>query len=906
MLKLTKKTDLDSMSISSMKILLKKYGSYHSLKNKKAYVERLANFQNILKFPWRLDQLKVLDSFLEFKHHTYVIQGVFGAGKTALLMGMLVQGIMSGLYEPEDCMFVSFNVSVRNEIKRKLKAYGISNKVVVRTFDSIVYEICKKGKYKYIDLPNFAGKRRFAFELCYETEDSKIFSLNPDNRKMVIFVDEVQDLELSTLVIMKHFYPNATFVLAGDIFQSIQKEPKESILWNYLMCKEKQKDPGVFKICFTETPRVPDGTLRTLKSAMTTYYPEFKKEINSWVSTNTLSTEDIEWRRFGNYSSIFTNLKEFLSNHLPSEVMIIVFSSSITVRGSMGDISRVRRYLAENGIKVNSNHKMMDPNEYFLTTAHSSKGLERDYVICFSTFPLEKAFIHLSDDVVVNLISVALSRAKKKVIMYVPTSTDKFSRAFTLFNKCPPPNPKEQKAVCQQDAKDKNSINHQPLDMYTFEDYINREHCVTELIRSSIVSYDTRLKLKEKTKAYQWSDVFENYTKVGVPIITDEERMFTGVLIENLITSSWSGFWPTVNISSEVKQNPMYSHIAKRLEKYAVTYLKFKNTHPFSSINQFQGIYLYTVVHVGLSNRIFMKLLDGTEKALRSYWEKLRPNVYKFKPKEPVIKIQAPVQMPLVNGNVDAMAVDTEKSETSLYELKASQDQNWKDDALLQVMIYALMTGKTWSRLHLINPFRNERVSYYFDTKQILGLRKEITNDVLIWNVNSFMAKTYPERANNPPLPIMDTLFVDIVRNDFGKVIEASILNMLSPIKCEVIFDKFVTLDQKKTKDMQREDKFRSEVKLTEKQLVQELKDILRSKVHSSKTVYSFSKDKVFTEIGININNISRKYKISQLEEVCTELGASQETTDKGYIESLKRNVLCMSFLFIKNKFVQM
>jgi hypothetical protein len=96
---------------------------------------------------------------------------------------------------------------------------------------------------------------------------------------------------------------------------------------------------------------------------------------------------DIEWRKLKSYKDIFDELKVFLNNHTPQEAMILTFSSAITVNGSMGDIARFRKYFSENGIQVNTNHKKMDPEKYFLTTANSSKGLERDYVICFLTFP---------------------------------------------------------------------------------------------------------------------------------------------------------------------------------------------------------------------------------------------------------------------------------------------------------------------------------------------------------------------------------------------------------------------------------------------------------------------------------------------------------------------------------------
>ncbi len=351
---------------------------------------------------------------------------------------------------------------------------------------------------------------------------------------------------------MKHFYPNTKFLFAGDIFQSIQKEPRESILWHFMQ-NENEKEDDTYKIYMSVTPRVPQNVLDTLKKSLKTYYPEFKDKIDNWKSSNNVSNADIEWKRLNSYTHIFDDLKQFLVKHSPQDTMILTFSSAITVRGAMGDIARIRRFMNENGIKVNSDHKKLDPDTYFLSTANSSKGLERDNVIIFLTFPLERAFVHLSDDVVVNLITVALTRSKKKVIMYVPAYEDKYSRVLSLFEKCPEPN-----KVKIRDGK--------TLKEFNFQDYIDIEHCVTELIRAGVIKYDTRIKLREHTKIFSFSKIFDNdISYKAPPIITEEEKCFVGVLIENLITSTWVGRWPNISLDDGVKNNPMYIHVLKRL-----------------------------------------------------------------------------------------------------------------------------------------------------------------------------------------------------------------------------------------------------------------------------------------------------------------------------------------------------
>ena len=501
----------NSLTIKEMKTFLQSIGSFHSLKNREEYEKRLDVYRKNINFTWRDDQRKILKEFLKFNYKNFVIHALFGAGKTTILMGVLIHGIIEQIFKPEEVLFISYNVSIKNEIKRKLKDYGISHKVEVRTFDSIVYQIAKIGKYPHIDLPNFEGKRKFVLELVYDKE----FIYKPLFQPKLIVIDECQDLEKNTLTILQHFYPESKFVFAGDIFQSIQKETRESLLWHFMT----HESSDTYKIYMSDTPRVPNTTLSTIKNALQIHYPEFKDKICNWTSSNTISNADIEWRKLKSYKDIFDELKIFLNNHTPSEAMILTFSSAITVNGSMGDIARFRRYFSENGIQVNTNHKKMDPEKYFLTTANSSKGLERDYVICFLTFPLERAFVHLSDDMVVNLITVALTRAKKKVIMFVPAYEDKYSKALGLFETCPKPN----LSKLRQDKM---------LSEFNFSDYLNMEHCVTELIRASVIKYDTRIDIRKNIEPYDFSKIFsEDITYKTAPIITEEDKAFVGILI---------------------------------------------------------------------------------------------------------------------------------------------------------------------------------------------------------------------------------------------------------------------------------------------------------------------------------------------------------------------------------------
>jgi hypothetical protein len=871
---------VEKLRIVDMKKMLKELGSFNCLKDKQTYIKKINHYKNNINFPWRSDQQKVIDEFMLFNKKNYVIHSLFGGGKTTLLLGLLIRGILTKLFVPDEVLFLSYNISIKNEIKRKLKEYGISSKVTVRTFDSLVYEIAKVGGYQYIDLPNFEGKRKFVHELVFNSE----FLDKPSFQPKVIIIDECQDLEIHSLVILNHFYPNSKFVFAGDIFQSIQKETRESILWYFMMLPEQ---PDTYKIYMSDTPRVPINTLNTIKTALSIHYPEFKDKITSWTSSNTISNADIEWRRLNSYTHIFDELKTFLSTHSPKETMILTFSSAITVNGNMGDIARLRRFFSENGIDVNTNHKKMDPDKYFLTTSNSSKGLERDYVIVFLTFPLENAFVHLSDDIVVNLITVALTRAKKKVIMFVPSFEDKYSRALSLFENCPKPN--------------KTKINDvKSLKEFTFEDYINIEHDVTQLIRASVIKYDTRIKIRENIKKFHSSKIFDdNIGYKTEPIATEEDRAFVGILIENLITSTWINKWPFEKNIDSVEKNPMYIHIIKKIKNAINKYKNFSSSNIFNDRNQFDGIMLYSQLHVALSNKIFVKLSDSLTNNLRNYWIKLKPKAIEMKPFGDKLKIQVPLQMPLLKGIADAITLDSDEKTTSIYEIKASSSYDWEDNANIQIVCYALMTGKSWSRIHILNPFRNEKISYYFDTKNILTLRMQITQDILLYNINSMMAKLYPTTSDNVRLDVSETLFVNVKKNNIGEIIQVSIINMISPIKCEYVYNKYVSSNDKKTKKMNKSEKFSCESDISSDELINEVEDILSSNLNKNKTLWSFES---YDEFKFKTKSIKDEYNIDDFSELIKKLKYENVMIDLN--DSFVQNILCISYMFLNNRFV--
>ena len=733
----------ENLTVTQYQKFFKKIGSSYSLGKKDKYVQRFKLFTDVLTFPWRDDQREIIRSVVKNEHKYYVINGIFGCGKTTMLFGMMINLILKQTFNPEDIMFISFNVCIKNEIKRKLKPYGFKGKVRVSTFDSIVYFICKRLGYKYLDLPNFDGKRRFCYEKCLDGE------AEPEaDQPKIIFIDEVQDLEKNCLFFFKYFFPDSKIIFAGDVFQSIQKEPRESLLWSLL----NNTEDDVQKFYMNITPRVPRNILDSLKKTLTDYYPEFSHEIAGWKSQNKSSTAKVSWNRLYSYSQTFTAVKEKIDLYGEKDTMVLTFSSAITVKGALGDVARFRMQLINEKYDINKNHKQLEDDKLFLSTANSSKGLERKHVVVVLTFPLELAFSNFSDDIVVNLITVAITRAKETVDFFVPAYKDKFTNVLHYFTECPHPNK-------ERIREGKNMRD------FKFQDYMDMEKCVTELIRQSIVYYDTRLEIKEQVKLYQTDKCFNGEITVKRPImLCEEERAMVGVIIENLITSTWSNKWPRIESIEQLKNHPMYAHIFRRIEASFAKYNRYlTKANIQNNQQQFRGIYLYSQLHLAVYNKLFITFPKEAVERLERYWYALKPKVVEFKPNNDKLTIQANLQMPWITGVADAIFYkkDGEYDEVNLWEIKASVDMNWKDDALTQAVLYALMTGKAWSRITLINPFRNEKATYYFNSRNIMTLRNKIYKDAISWNLNCYLAKTYNTK-NIKTLDVNNIYFANV------------------------------------------------------------------------------------------------------------------------------------------------
>lgn len=723
-------------------------------------------------FPWRPEQLQILLKFQKNDWDKFVIQAIFGGGKTTMILAMIHDLILQEKVSSLDEILVcAFNVAIKNEIKKKLKYLG---KVVPRTFDSIVWEICKDLEYPNLKKPNFLEKRKFLYQ--------HLSSIQPNERIQYIFLDEAQDLEKNVEHIFFKRFPNARFIIVGDIFQSIQKEPRESFLWNLL----QQQLPNSYNM--TNTPRVPIPILEEVKSSLYNYYPEFQNVITNWTSSNDDPTleKGIEWSMFSSYGDVFHKMENFVNHNGIKNTMILVFSSAVTVRGTLGDVSRVRRYFLQKEYPVNSTHKLMKDDALFISTVNSSKGLERDHVFVFLTFPLELAFSSFSNDILMNLLTVGVSRCKKTIHFCIPSFKDRYSPILGHYSQCPVP------SLVKQNDKSKNErksfLNEQNFRLMPY--MLEKEHSITEILQLQMISFSTKEKMTSYCKKYNETLLTSN----SLSVKTEEEATLLGLAFEALILSSWKNSWVNELKNVGTIGHDVFNTFSTSIKKMYHEWNLFTKINPFSNCSdekKVEGVILYAKLYLGFHQKVFCRVSQELKSNILIRWRQIKHLIFHEKPKHfHKIDTQHQVRTAYINGIIDVF-YQPENDLVEIFEIKASKQREWKDNALLQAIFYALCKKRSIFRIHLINVFSGKWLHYYVNFKKDLHIvLRQITDDLQLYNLNCYLSKNRTIHnsvkknfyINN--VHFLDGIF-DFEKNEWKQL---NLFEMSSPTKISLLF----------------------------------------------------------------------------------------------------------------------
>jgi hypothetical protein len=375
----------------------------------------------------------------------------------------------------------------------------------------------------------------------------------------------------------------------------------------------------------------------------------------------------------------------------------------------------------------------------YVSTANSSKGLERPHVFCFLSFPLEKAFANFSNDLVMNILTVALTRAQKTVVIYVPSHTDRFSQCLECYAQCPSPSiqfalPVKKKPVCPETY----------VNPWDIQSMLEQCHGVTELLRQNILSFETKHKLKQYAKQFRTHTIprcsIESFK-------TEEGSAFVGLLFESLLLLTWTKAWPTGACSDgSVIQHAVFQTFSGTIEQLRQKYLRYIRRNPLNSTTIFEGALLYAKLQLGTYQKIFVKINEQDSVKLKNAWKTLEPHCGILNPLLSTsgnLKTQMNVAMSFVTGIVDASIVPPKSGQDILdiIEIKASRSSQWTDQALVQSILYGIMLGRSRFRIHLFNVASTRVSSFSCCLKSdLMMMRSCVQHDVMVWNLNCFLA----------------------------------------------------------------------------------------------------------------------------------------------------------------------
>lgn len=754
---------------------LKQRGCKTSYRTKQEALQSLENLSWFRTFPWHTEQTEVIEAFDMMDWDELVVQGIFGNGKTTLMLGLFFRLWYHRLALMDDMVMCAFNICIKNELIRRLRTAGIRKRPIIRTFDSLVYAACHALGCPHLDKPNYEGRRRFLEDrLMTRPEDLVIEGLSD---RQWVFIDESQDLDGRCYALLRAMFPGARLVVFGDVFQCIQKEPRACLLWRLLNTDGGRDDRRRQVFWMKQTPRVPAPILEEMKRALSGHYPDHAPLFRQWVSLNPVQNPEtrIRWKSFRSYRQVFVESLEYIRHHGITNVMVLVFSSAITVRGGLGDVARFRHFYQSHGIDVNSNYKRLETDRLFLSTVNSSKGLERDYVFLVLTFPLELAFANFSNDLVMNLVSVGLSRCRRQVVFYVPSYKDRESLVTQRYDACPRARDENPTFAARKGMResfaprpnmglgenaDPNNTRYHAMGKNPAV-FLEQPHSTTEILRQGIVSYTVRLHCLEHARQH-----CETVCIPSVPIEPlivwrkhisrlihhEEQRALLGTVMEHLLCCAWKLEWPPSASLGVPDDNPLAAHCRAVFLRTSREYFALVRgiTYATSPPDRIvRAVYLYSRCMLMAHNRVAVSFPDETLQAVVEWYRmttaSIRSNI---PPHASDIRLQHHLRMPCATGIADgylpsssAVPPSTERRDTTIYEIKGCTLSGWHEDALFQAFLYLVMAGRSTGTIVLLNPVRNERREYAVRIPRFYTLRCMIIREILLWNTNCFLAK---------------------------------------------------------------------------------------------------------------------------------------------------------------------
>ena len=171
------------------------------------------------------------------------------------------------------------------------------------------------------------------------------------------------------------------------------------------------------------------------------------------------------------------------------------------------------------------------------------------------------------------------------------------------------------------------------------------------------------------------------------------------------------------------------------------------------------------------------------------------------------------------------------------------------------------MYAKSRCTVILVNPFRNTFIKYAINIPNINTVRNKVMNDILVYNANSYLAKSINEERKES-MSISNSIFVVNKMMDNDECLHAVMCKLFSPTRIEILYNQVGITDR-----YNKVDEYSSEThKMAKETMIyldtidKECRDIvdMYSDVHH---IISPLGENVMTSIIRYIIDLSRKYK---------------------------------------------
>jgi DNA polymerase III epsilon subunit-like protein len=376
--------NIDKSSLDILCANLSKYKKYKNDKNNKIFY-----FQD-KKIEINQEQQNII--FSDSNHHTRIIAGA-GSGKTTTIL-CRIKYLLDNFITPNQILILTFNRNSCEDLKKKLKIlFGFEMKIDIFTID----KFCNMLKYRYYEDNNCDKNKTNLYsltELCIIGENiMEKYGKDISRQYSYVFFDEFQDVNNQQFNILKTFADNGCILtVIGDDNQNIYQFRGTD---NYYIIHFDKIIKNTKSFHLTTNYRSSQEIVNLANKSINFNRHKIPKNMQSLYSNNNIPKLYLLDSTYSICKYIHKIIKKQIKkNNLKYDDFAILSRNGFPLKD-------YENYFIENKVPCvallsNKNYDYNNKvsilkNHLTISTIHSSKGLEWEYVfivgLCDEHFP---------------------------------------------------------------------------------------------------------------------------------------------------------------------------------------------------------------------------------------------------------------------------------------------------------------------------------------------------------------------------------------------------------------------------------------------------------------------------------------------------------------------------------------